>query len=86
MIATVILLSACFSPALAQRTIPLGQVASQADCQFNFRAADRNGNGVLSKGEIYAAKRAIPAALTAMHSVSKGQFMLECEGQLPGAG
>jgi hypothetical protein len=38
---------------------------------------------VLSKGEIYAAKRAIPAALTAMHSVSKGQFMLECEGQRP---
>jgi hypothetical protein len=86
MIATLILASACFTPALAQRTIPLGQVASQADCQLNFKAADRNSNGMLSKAEIYASKRAIPAALTAKDSVSMSRFMLECEGQLPGAG
>jgi hypothetical protein len=82
MIATLILASACFTPALAQTMVPSERVASQADCQLNFKAADRNGNGTLSKAEISASKKVIPGALTAMDSVSRSQFMFECEGKI----
>ena len=51
-IAALMLTSACFTPAFAQTKTPVGQVDSKAECQSNFKAADKDSNGTLSKAEI----------------------------------
>lgn len=85
-IATVMLASACFTPAFAQTATPSGEARSLADCQSNFKAADMNGDGVLSKSEMDASAKVVPAALSSMDSISMSQFMLECEGKIPKGG
>ena len=85
-IAALMLTSACFTPAFAQTKTPVGQVDSKAECQSNFKAADKDSNGTLSKAEIDASKQVVPTSLGSMESVSMSQFMLACDGNVPKGG
>jgi Ca2+-binding EF-hand superfamily protein len=66
------------SPAFAQTQTPAGQTRSSADCESNFKAADKNGDGVLSKQEMTDSSMVVPTALSNMDSVSMQQFISAC--------
>lgn len=76
---TALLLSGFFiAPALAQTKTPTGRVDAAAECQSNFKAADKDGNGTLSKAEMGASSKVIPTSLVTQNSVSMSQFMAAC--------
>lgn len=85
-IAALMLTSACFTPAFAQTKVPVGQVDARAECQANFKAADKDGNGTLSKAEMSAASKAIPTSLVSQNSVTQAQFMTACNAGRPKGG
>lgn len=81
-IAALMLANACFTPAMAQTKTPAGTANSQAECQSNFKAADKNGNGMLTKAEIESSKMIVPTSLTSMESVSMSQFVTACSAKV----
>jgi hypothetical protein len=60
--------TAAATPALAE---------SPAECQAMFRAADADGDGILTSDEIAAADN-VPDAFTDSESVTLSEFMTEC--------
>ncbi len=82
-IAALMFTGLCLSPAIAQTTTPTttpaGTVDSAAECQSNFKAADKDGNGTLSKEEMNAMmSKGIPTSVSNQDSVSMSQFMAAC--------
>jgi len=70
-------------PASAQqktdKQIPPGGLAqNQAECQAQFKNADRNDDGVLSKNEVSEAKTMIPTELGSKSSISSQEFLAAC--------
>lgn len=69
------------SPAFAQAQptqTPAGQTKSTADCQANFKTADKDGNGTLTKAEMTSASKVVPTSLASQNSVSMQQFVTAC--------
>jgi hypothetical protein len=85
-IAALMLTGACFTPAFAQTKTPVGEVDAQAECQANFKAADKNGNGTLSKAEMDASGKVVPTSLLSQSSVNQAQFMTACNKGRPKGG
>lgn len=79
-IAALMLTSACFTPAFAQTPTktPAGQVDASGECQTNFKAADKNGDGTLSKAELTASSKVVPTSVASQNSVTQAQFMTAC--------
>lgn len=77
-IAALMLTSACLTPAFAQTKVPAGQVDAAGECQTNFKAADKNGDGTLSKAEMTASSKVVPTSLVTQDSVTQAQFMTAC--------
>ena len=63
-------------PANAQNTrrIP----ADQKQCSDQFKAADLNNDGVLSRTEIGNAKQTLPSSLANQDRITRKQFMAVC--------
>jgi hypothetical protein len=81
MIMSVVIAAAGATATLAQTMMPksgAGSERSQADCQANWKTADRNNDGRLDKAEIAAAKAAIPTTLASRTSISQTDFMRAC--------
>jgi len=76
-------LFAASAPALAQvsgpATKPAGQETSRADCDANWKRADANGDGMLSRDEISEAKPLIPTVLAGQNAISQTDFMSACQ-------
>jgi hypothetical protein len=51
---------------------------SAQECAGQFKAADLNNDGSLSKSEIGNAKSKLPAGLASQNAVSRNQFMAAC--------
>ena len=87
-----LLLGLGMSPALAQtgtplnETKPAGQELSRADCEANFKTADRNGDGTLSAEEVAAADTVIPTALALTGPLTHAEFMAACMETVPKGG
>ncbi len=80
--AVVIVMGVCFSPALAQtpknEVLPSGEANSRADCQAQFRYADKDGDGVLSPAEAENARKVIPTDLALTGPITRTEFMDAC--------
>jgi hypothetical protein len=76
----------CASPAFAQTKTPAGQQQSVADCQANFKAADKNADGKLSKAELEASSKIVPTSLASQDGVTQQQFMTACNAGRPKGG
>ena len=70
-------------PASAQqktdKQIPPGGLAqNQAECQAQFKNADRNSDGVLTANEVSQAKTMIPTELGSKSTISRQEFLSSC--------
>jgi Ca2+-binding EF-hand superfamily protein len=76
------------TPALAQTQTqtPAGQSRSTADCQANFKSADTDGNGTLTKAEMSSASNVVPTAVSSQDSVTMQQFLTACTANVPKGG
>ncbi len=81
-IAALLVAGLAITPAMAQTQrpteTPAGQTKSAADCQSNFKAADTDGNGTLTKEEMTANSKVVPTSLASQNSVTQQQFMTAC--------
>ena len=77
-IISAMLTSLSLSPAFSQTQTPTGQTKTNGDCESNFKAADANGDGTLSKAEMSATPKVIPTQLSSQDSVSMQQFISAC--------
>jgi hypothetical protein len=79
-------------PAFAQTVVPggdskpAGQETSRADCLKNFRAADADGDGILSVSEAENAKSVIPTGLALPGPITEEEFMAACTANVPKGG
>lgn len=70
--------------ALATATIPAvaqtatGGAKSQAECEADWKAADKNADGALNSTEVEAAKPMMPTSLTATADVKQADFITAC--------
>ena len=74
------------APSFAQTQTPTGQTKAVAECETNFKSADKDANGTLSKAEMTAAPKVIPTGLSSQESITKQQFMSACQGTTPKGG
>jgi hypothetical protein len=79
-IAAIMLTGFCLAPALAQTT-PAGQAKSKAECEANFKAADKSNDGMLSKEEVEEAKMTLPSSLESEDDISMDDFIEACEAK-----
>jgi Ca2+-binding EF-hand superfamily protein len=86
LIAALVVVGLAITPAMAQTQTPAGQTKSSADCQSNFKAADTDGNGTLSKEEMTAASKVVPTSLASQSSVTQQEFMTACTAGSPKGG
>jgi Ca2+-binding EF-hand superfamily protein len=63
-------------PANAQNTQRI--TADQKQCSDQFKAADLNNDGVLSRTEIGNAKQTLPSSLANQDRITRKQFMAVC--------
>ncbi len=87
LIATIALIAAA-APAFAQTkapaaTTPGGTARSIADCETNFKAADKNNDGTLDRAEIAAAKATMPTSISGLAIVAKADFLSACNRTVP---
>lgn len=69
------------APAFAQTTpgtAPAGTAKTAADCEGNFKTADRDGNGSLNTVEISASTSVVPTSLSGKQMISKQEFLSAC--------
>jgi hypothetical protein len=85
-IAALVLTSACFTPAFAQTKTPVGQVDAKAECLANFKAADKDSSGALSKSEMSTSAKVVPTSLASQNSVTQAQFLTACNAGRPKGG
>jgi coenzyme F420-reducing hydrogenase gamma subunit len=80
--AVVIAMGVCFAPAFAQtpsnEVLPAGEAKSRADCQAQFRYADKDGDGALSSAEAENASKVIPTDLALRGPITRTEFMDAC--------
>jgi hypothetical protein len=80
--AAAIVFGACFTPAIGQtpknEVVPAGEATSRADCQVQFRYADKDGDGVLSAAEAENARKVIPTDLALTGPITRTEFMDAC--------
>ena len=80
--AVVVMMGVWFSPSLAQtpsnEIVPAGEAKSRADCQAQFRYADKDGNGTLSSAEAENASKVIPTDLALRGPITQTEFMDAC--------
>lgn len=74
-IATLALATVTF-PALAQTST--GGAKSQAECDADWKAADKNADGSLDAAEVEAAKPMMPTSITATADVKQSDFVTAC--------
>lgn len=74
-IATLALAAATY-PAIAQTST--GAAKSQAECEADWKAADKNADGSLDAAEVESAKPMMPASVTATADVKQTDFMSAC--------
>jgi Ca2+-binding EF-hand superfamily protein len=63
-------------PAIAQSAKPAA--ANQKQCADQFKAADINNDGMLSRTEIGNAQQTLPASLANKDRVTRSEFMTVC--------
>jgi hypothetical protein len=89
-LAAVVIVMACFSAAVAQipkdEVLPAGEANSRADCQVQFRYADKDGNGVLSPAEAENASKVIPTDLALTGPITRTEFMDACVAKIDRGG
>lgn len=73
---TAIAIAAATAPAMAQTST--GAAKSQAECEADWMAADKNTDGKLDAAEVEASKAMMPTALTATGDVMQTDFMTAC--------
>jgi len=82
LVAVAIVMSACVTSAFAQtpkdEVPPAGEANSRADCQEQFRYADKDGDGVLSPAEAENARKVIPTDLALTGPITRTEFMDAC--------
>ena len=74
------------SPAFAQTQTPAGQTKSMADCESNFKAADKDGDGTLTKEEMSSTPNVVPTSVSSQDSVTMQQFITACTAGAPKGG
>lgn len=79
--ATMFAFALAITPALAQTKAPTpaaGAAKSAAECQANFKSADKNTDGQLDKSEIESSKIMVPTTLSTTAMVSMQDFLSAC--------
>ena len=71
----------CLAIALLVST-PGAFAAEAATCAEQFRAADLNNDGVLSRTEIGNAKGGVPAAISKRDQITRTDFMAACTNSI----
>lgn len=87
LVAAAFTLSVMTMPALAQTKAPTatpGPARSDADCQANWKNADKNTDNKLDSSEISAAKAMIPTSLTSTTNISQQEFLTACRSSVQG--
>lgn len=75
------------SPRTQHREVALaGEQNSRADCIAQFRAIDRNGNGVLSTAEVERGSRYMPTDIGDRGPINMTQFMDSCVANIERGG
>jgi hypothetical protein len=90
-LATALVAAASFGAANAQTTPPAGSTTppaattapsamtkTRAQCDADWKMADKNNDGKLDKTEMDAAKSMVPASLTSSTTVSMQEFVTAC--------
>jgi Ca2+-binding EF-hand superfamily protein len=80
-------LTLSLAPAFAQIKDPSSTpkaAKSAAECQENWKAADKNKDGRLEKSEIDAATQMIPASLSTNATISQQEFLSACSATITG--
>ncbi len=72
------LVAAFVTPALAQRITPVQGVSTRAECIANFRAADWNGDGVLTQEEQARMPSVIFTSLLNRDVIRRGDYLSTC--------
>lgn len=85
-VVAVMLTGLALSPAFAQTKTPAGQQKSMADCQANFKAADKDGNGTLSQAEMKSSSKVVPTSLASRNTVTQQDFITACNMNKPKGG
>jgi hypothetical protein len=75
--ASVVVMAAAV-PALAQRATETLNVRSEADCQTNFRIADRDRDGFLDDVEVSARPKLIPTTLLQSTPIEAQEYLEAC--------
>ena len=70
--------------ALAQTTAPTavapsGTAKTMVDCETNWKASDKNGDGTLDSAELTAENAIIPISLAGKAGVKKQEFLSACD-------
>lgn len=82
------ILASAAVPAVAQTTpsttTPAGTAKSQADCQANWKSADKNSDGRLDKAELDASKSLVPTSLSTNTLINEQEFISTCMGTVQG--
>ena len=78
--------ASAFSQTPRNEIPPAGEQNSRADCQAQFRFADKDGNGVLSPPEAESGQRVIPTDLALTGPITMQEFMDACVAQIPKGG
>lgn len=66
------------TPAVAQQTTATFNVSTMADCQANFQAVDRDGNGAISRDERQVHPNAVPTAVSDRDSIDRQSYLDAC--------
>jgi len=88
-ILTAFALSLAAAPVMAQTTAPATPAAptpmikSAADCQANWKLADKNGDGKLDQAEISANKALMPTTVASNATVTQQEFLSACSAAVP---
>ncbi len=82
-------LTTAVTPSLAQTsaptaTTPPATAKSMADCEANWKVADKNNDGMLNQTEISASKALMPTSMTADGAVAKQTYLSACSTNVQG--
>jgi hypothetical protein len=80
---TILALLAATTPSFAQTAAPAGTAQagtakSMADCETNWKASDKNGDGMLDQAETEASNALLPISLSGKVGVKKQDFVSAC--------
>ncbi len=67
------------TPAAPAGTAPAGTAKTMVDCETNWKASDKNGDGMLDSAETTASNAIIPISLAGKVGVKKQDFLSACD-------